>query len=503
MIAPRTLALAFSLAVAGSLGVHAQSTRPDPSRIEHGLEPTVRLAGRPDTAFDLVERMRYYHVPGVSIAVIDNDRVVWAKGFGVKTFGGADPVDTSTLFLAGSISKPIFATGLLALVQQGKLDLDRDVNSYLKSWQLPESQFTRDQKVTLRRVLSHNAGLTVWGFPGYELGTPLPTVPQILNGEKPANTPAVRNDTVPGSRWRYSGGGITIAQLVATDITGEPFPALMRRLVLQPAGMVHSTYENPPPPAFARLAASGHEKRDTPVTGGYHVYPEMAAAGLWTTPSDLARWAIAISRDYRGEASRPLSQSTVQQMLTPQVEVGGQFAGPVRSWWGLGVELQGSGDSLRFTHGGRDEGFVANLVMWPTQRRGLVIMTNGVSSGLLDEIARAFGATYGLPVAARVEKQVAPVDAATLDSLPGSYLLTAGTDTVMIRVTKRGSDLWLSTSDDPGAIRLLPQGPDSFFDVETGATWRFDRPGAAPIGAASTLSREFRGQKLVARRTGT
>ena len=491
----------LALTLIAFASARAQSVRPDPARIEHSLLPAVRLVGRADTSFDLVERMRFYHVPAVSIAVIDGDRVVYAKGFGTRTFGRTEPVDTSTLFLAGSISKPVFATGLLALVQQGKLNLDEDVNHYLKSWQLPESQYTRDQKVTLRRLLSHSAGLTVWGFPGYELGTPVPTIQQVLNGEKPANTPAVRNDTVPGARWLYSGGGITIAQLVTTEVTGEPFPELMRRLVLRPSGMVHSTYENPPPASLAGYLASGHERRDTPVPGGYHVYPEMAAAGLWTTPSDLARWAITLTRSYHGAGGGPLSPAMARQMLTPQIEVTGQNAGPVRSWWGLGVQLQGSGDSLRFSHGGRDEGFVANLFMWPKQQRGLVIMTNGVSNALIEEINRAFGEQYALPAGARVEKRLVSVDPATLDSLPGAYRVTLPRgDTIGVHVIRRGDDLWLSTSLDASETHLLPQGPDAFFDLDSGVSWRFERPQGRPLGAATKVIRELRGQRFEALR---
>jgi CubicO group peptidase (beta-lactamase class C family) len=172
----------------------------------------------------------------VSLAVVDNFKIVYASGFGVTEFGGNKLVDTSTLFLAGSISKPVFATGVLQLVEQGKLSLDADINSELKSWKLPDSRFTQTEKVTLRRLLTHSAGLTIWGFPGYEMGTPIPTVPQVLDSAGPANTGPVRSDTFPGARWRYSGGGITIAQLMSTDVTGEPFPALMKRLVLDKVG---------------------------------------------------------------------------------------------------------------------------------------------------------------------------------------------------------------------------------------------------------------------------
>jgi len=492
--------LGATLALGAVCALQAQTTQPDPTRIEHGLRPAVRVIGGRDTSFDILDRMRFYHVPGVSIAVVEGDRVVWARGFGVRQFGGTQAVDTSTLFLAGSISKPVFATGFLKLVEQGKVDLDKDVNVYLRSWHLPESAFTRDQKVTFRRILSHSAGLTVWGFPGYTLGTPIPTVAQVLNGEKPANTPAVRNDTFPGARWRYSGGGITIAQLAATDITGESFPALMRRLVLQPAGMTHSTYENPPPPPFASFTASGHERPDTVVQGGYHVYPEMAAAGLWTTPSDLGRWAIALIRAYHGGKGGPLSPAMVKQMLTPQVDVPSDFAA-VQSHWGLGVELQGTGDSLVFTHGGRDEGFVADLVMWPVQRRGIVIMTNGVSGGLLQEIERAFGAEYGLTTSARIEKTLATVPSSSLDSLPGTYYVTRGRDTVKVWVNRRGDNLWLTTSNDVTQLRLLPQGTDSFFDLESGATWRFERPSGNAAGAPTKIVRELRGQRIEAMRS--
>ncbi|HEY9226022.1 MAG TPA: serine hydrolase domain-containing protein, partial [Gemmatimonadaceae bacterium] len=192
----------------------------NPAGIDRRLRFAVRLADQPDSALSLVDRMREYHIPGLSFAVIDNYRVVFAKGYGVAEFGGTKPVDTTTLFLAGSISKPVFASGLLRIIEERRLSLDADVNEYLKSWKLPESRFTEREKVTLRRLLSHSAGLTVWGFPGYATTASIPTVPQVLDGAAPANTAAVRNDTTPGARWLYSGGGITIAQLLVTDVAG-------------------------------------------------------------------------------------------------------------------------------------------------------------------------------------------------------------------------------------------------------------------------------------------
>ena len=475
--------LVVALFVAGaSLGAQtpAGSSRPDAPdarRVEHRLRAAVRLADRPDTAFDLTERMRYYHVPGVSVAVVDDFRVVFAKGYGVAEFGGATPVDTTTLFLAGSISKPVFTTGILQLVEQGKLALDDDVNRALRSWRLPESPFTASTKVTLRRILTHSAGLTVWGFPGYEMGKPVPTLQQLLDGVPPANTPAVRSDTTPGARWLYSGGGITIAQLMATDVTGEPFPALMRRLVLARAGMSRSTFENPLPEARWREAASGHERVDTPVPGRFHVYPEMAAAGLWTTASDLARWAIALSRSYRGQEGGLLSPAMARQMISKQMPQRPPYG---NGFWGLGVQVGGDGDSLSFSHGGRDEGFVASFVMWPNRGRGLVVMTNGVSGAFIAEISRAFAEEYGAEGPPRVEKRVMSTDRATLASLEGRYAMPAGRDTLMlvVSVDPTGRALALYNPAAQRTLRLLPEGTDAFFDADSGAGWRFERDGA-------------------------
>jgi CubicO group peptidase (beta-lactamase class C family) len=484
----------LSLALAMPIAAVAQSATVDPSRIESLLRPAVRIAGREDVAYRIEDRLTYYHVPGISLAIIEEGRVVFAKGYGVKEFGTSQPVDTSTLFLAGSISKPVFASGVLRLVESGKLSLDEDVNRYLTSWKIPESKFTATEKVTLRRLLSHSAGLTVWGFPGYGVGTSIPTVPQILDGTAPANTPAVRNDTFPGARWLYSGGGYTVAQLLTTDLTGEAFPALMHRLVLEPAGMIHSTYENPPPANRVAFTSAGHERIDTPVPGRFHIYPEMAAAGLWTTAPDLARWAISITRSYLGQPGGMLSQEMAREMLKPQVQVQPPYGS---GSWGLGVSLAGDGDSLRFSHGGRDEGFVANLIMWPNRQSGFVVMMNGVNGNLITEIARAFAELYDLPALwPRVEKQVMQADPATLDAAVGSYRAANGRDTITIVVRREGDGLRLKPPAG-SELTLFQQGTDAYFDLETGVEWSFERN---ENGSVARLVRRQGTRRLVADR---
>jgi CubicO group peptidase (beta-lactamase class C family) len=297
------------LVVCAALELHAQSTRASPSasteqlihQIESCLPPPVVVNGEPPACTPLLTRMQQLHVHGVSIAVVHHGVIEWARGYGVATPSGAQ-VTAETLFQAGSISKPVAAMAALHLVQEGKLSLDADVNTILTSWKVPPSDAAPGAVITLRELLTHTGGTTVHGFPGYAAGTPVPTVVQVLNGEKPANTPAIRIEAVPGKRWNYSGGGYTIMQQMMLDVAHEPFPKLLHDTVLAPIGMTHSTYEQPLPVALQAHAAAPYTAKGEPVEGGAHTYPEMAAAGLWTTPSDLSRYIIENQRSLKGEA---------------------------------------------------------------------------------------------------------------------------------------------------------------------------------------------------------
>ncbi|HUQ90745.1 MAG TPA: serine hydrolase domain-containing protein [Bryobacteraceae bacterium] len=224
---------------------------------------------------NIAGRMRALHVPGVSIAVMEGGKIAWTAGYG-------DKVNPQTLFQAASISKPVAAMAALLMAQNGNFTLDEDVNAKLKTWKVP------DGKVTLRMLLSHSAGMTVHGFPGYEVDAPLPTLLQILDGGKPSNSAPVRVDIEPGSKWRYSGGGFTVVQQLMMDRMGWAFPEILQRMVLGRIGMRRSTYEQPLPEGMRENAATGHDRNGNPIKGRWHVYPEMAAAGLWTTPTDLA-----------------------------------------------------------------------------------------------------------------------------------------------------------------------------------------------------------------------
>ena len=356
-------------------------------RVENGLLPAEIGKGESAPKWTVSERMAHYNVVGVSVAVIDNYAIHWAKGYGVLDKDAHQAVTTETLFQAGSISKPVAATAALHLVEAGKLNLDEDVNRKLKSWHVPENEFTREQKVTLRRILSHSAGLTVHGFPGYAVDEPIPTLIEILDGKKPANTQPIRVDIVPGTKERYSGGGYTIMQLLLTDVTGEPFPQLLKSMVLDKIGMQHSSYRQPLPPDWAKAAASGYRANGSPVQGKSHIYPEMAAAGLWTTASDLARFAIEIQKSREGRSNHVLSREMTTQMLTRQTESAG-----------LGLFLQGTSQAPRFGHNGADEGFQALLVATLDSGKGAVVMANSDNGvRLAQEIVLSIAAEYGWP----------------------------------------------------------------------------------------------------------
>jgi CubicO group peptidase (beta-lactamase class C family) len=324
------------------------------------------------------------HIAGLSLAVIKDSKIVKTAAYGMVDKETKTPVTTNTLFQAGSISKPVSTLGVLHLVEEKKISLDEDVNGKLRSWKVPENEFTKDEKVTLRRILSHNAGLTVHGFPGYNALLTRPTLLQVLNGEKPANTPPIRVDIVPGSKVRYSGGGFTVMQQLVIDVTGKPFPQFLSETVLAPLGMTNSTFEQPPPNSMATNTAHGYFPNGSRVGGWWHVYPEMAAAGLWTTPTDLARCAIAVQQSFAGMTNPVVSQKLTREMLTPQKE-----------GVGLGLFLERSGKNLRFKHGGRDEGFDALLVAYAEQGFGAVLMINsndntGGLERIVDFIAREY-----------------------------------------------------------------------------------------------------------------
>jgi len=344
----------------------------------------------------LAERMRQLFTPGVSIALIDDFELGWAGGFGTLRRGEENAVSADTLFQAASISKPVFALAVMRLAKSRKIDLDADVNDYLVSWRVPEHRGWQP-RVTLRQLLSHTAGMTEHGFAGYPTSEPWPTLTEVLDGIPPANNLPIVVDLLPGLQARYSGGGMIVAQQVVTDVSGRSIPELMHELVLDPLQMTRSTYEQPLPARLAQYAAVAHTWNGAPVRGSWHVYPEMAAAGLWSTARDLGHLGVELMRILRGDASiLGLDRDSMSEMLRPQLP--DQKVG--QDYRGIGWFCTGQGDAFQFGHGGRNEGYVSLIRLVPARGQGAVVLLNSNRGfPLREEIVAAIGRQYNWPIA--------------------------------------------------------------------------------------------------------
>lgn len=424
---------------------------------ETGLRPAISVEGEPEIRWTIEERMAHWKVPGMSIAVIRDGRLAWAKAYGVKQAGTNDRVDTQTMFSVGSVSKVGAAAVTLRMVDAGELDLDRDVNEYLTGWKLPPNVHMAIRPVTLRGILSHSAGLTVHGFPDFQPGESLPTVIDTLEGRAPAKTEPVRVFFTPGSRSSYSGGGITVEQLIIETAAGLHFTKAARKYLFDPLGMQRSTYENPIPDSRGNIAKA-HDREGMPsaLPRGWETMPEMAASGLWTTPSEYAKLVIALVDSYRGGKSTFLSAALARQMMT---EVG-------RSPFGLGPQLDGQGLERRFYHGGSNDSYKAWIEGYLFTGNGTVIMTNGArGSELIVEVTRAIAAAEGWPTTRTARAPRIVLAAQELEEFVGVYAVKELDSVVAARVRepytgyrvwRDGAALYVGEAGSEKGERLVP-----------------------------------------------
>ena len=456
--------------------------------IENKLLPSLQVEGEEVDGFSIQERMEYYHIPGVSIAFLNEGKIAWAKGYGFTCADSSRLVDENTLFQAASISKPLAAFAALALVEEGKIGLDDDVNLYLKGWQVEENKFTMEEKVTLRRILSHSAGLTVHGFGGYASDDEVPGMIQILNGEEPANSGRIYPDTTPGVQYSYSGGGYTIMQKMLTDVSGKAFPELMEESVLSKIGMDQSTYQQPLPDALGVDAACGHNAGGEMIEGRWHTYPEMAAAGLWTTPTDLLKYAMEVQKSYDGESNLILSQEMILEMLTPQMNN-----------HGLGPGVGGSGELITFGHGGSNAGFRCNLYAFTKMDQGVAIMTNGDRGGqLMTEILRSFSAAYGWETYKPDLKTIVSLGGEEINKLAGQYQWTFQGRDYYLEITILENHLKGIQAWDDFSFEIYPETATKFFSKDDGTNFEFsmDEEGAVTGITVYEGSREYFFRKI-------
>jgi CubicO group peptidase (beta-lactamase class C family) len=401
-----------------------------------------------DKPFNILDRMKFYNIPGVSIAVINNHKVEWVKGYGMADKERNTPVTPQTLFQAASISKSVNAMGILKLAQDGKLDLNADINDYLRSWRFPYDSLSKGKKIIASQLLSHSAGLSVHGFRGYSTSESVPTLLQVLDGKAPANSAAVRSMFEPGIRSQYSGGGITISQLLVTDITNEAYSDYMFTKVLKPLGMTESSFSQP----YAGKAplAVGYRGDGNEVAGKFHIYPEQAPAGLWTSPAELSKFILELQMSLQGKSNKVLSQPMARLMVKPVVD----------SMVALGVFVEQKGDNKYFQHGGANEGYRCQYFGSIEGGRGVVVMVNSDNGAILQEIVNSVAVAYNWEGFYKpVVKQVVKVSDDVLSTYVGKYEITPQ---FVITVSKNGGQLMAQATGQP-PLELFAEAENKFF----------------------------------------
>ena len=459
-----------------------------PAQTRSAVDYMAAIEGKQATAgpndlstLTIAELMTRLNVPGVSIAVIRDHRIHWAKGYGIADVATGALVDTGTMFQAASMSKPVAAMAVLRAVQDGLFTLDTDINTILTSWKLDGGEFTKDRPVTPRTLTSHTSGLgDGFGFPGYDPSDSVPTVVQFLQGSKLSNVGVLFMERPPMTLMEYSGGGVTLMQQALSDARKRPFADIMRDDVLRPLGMTRSTFEQPLPASFDQNAARAHSGQGKAMGPKWHVHPEQAAAGLWTTPSDLARFLIEVQRAAAGQSNRVLSRATVQEMLSP-VGVGD---------YAVGFAIQKMGQGWYFAHGGSNWGFRATMMAHKVKGYGLVVMTNADQGGAVaNELSRRIQRAYEWDSFAEpaprgyrppVERTEITVTESVLRSYVGEYQLTPQ---VSITITLEEGRLQALPTGQSKAT-LFAEAQDRFFARVANVQFTFTR---APSGEVSGL----------------
>lgn len=350
-------------------------------RIENNLIPP--SADSSDITWSLTERMANYNIPAVSIAVIKDYQIDWARAYGWADKESQIPATTKTLFQAASISKSLNAVAVLNWVEENNVDLDTDINEHLNTWKLKSRKKAKGKKISLANILSHTGGLSGHGFNGYEIDKPLPSTEQILNGKKPANSKGIKSIFEPNKEFKYSGSAVMMTQLMLEQNTGAKYDVYIDNKVLKPLGMTESFFTQPPP-KDAPLATA-YWAQGIPLKGKYHIYPELATAGLWTTPTDLCKFIIEIQKSLIGQSNKLLTQKMTKRMLSPYLKDGNT---------GLGVFIEHLKNKTYFTHGGSNEGFKCYYYGSMEEGNGFVVMVNSENFDIFPEIVRSIFKEY-------------------------------------------------------------------------------------------------------------
>jgi len=436
------------------------------AQVRDGLLPRVSFVDEPAPVFSIDGRRTHHRVPALSVAVIRAGAIDWTAAFGEAQAGTA--ADCGTLFQAGSIAKPATLLALLRLREQGRVDLDAPIDTYLRSFTLPPGAQTVAHPVTLRNLLAHTSGLKPGGYPGYAQGERLPSDAQIARGEPPANTPKIEVVARPGEELAYSGGGYTLIEIAVQDRLQQPFERLMDDLLIRPAGLRQASFWQPLPEHALRDAATGHERDGKPVPGGWRLHPEQAAAGLWATPSDLATLLIEMHKAAQGRSAL-LSKASIDELLA------NPFDGH-----SYGFRRIGQGDTVFLTHNGGTVGYRASMTVNLKTGDGAVFMSNSDNGSELGvEFFRAVSKAYDWPGAFKdVKVRRSTPDAAAVATLGGRYAFPEGPP-VTVEVANATLTI-VFPNGDRYAMTAIEGGPLEFIHATTGVRAGFTATATGP-----------------------
>lgn len=417
--------------------------------VENNLSGRVRIS---EKGYNLEERMKFYNVKGLSLAVIHDYKIVWAKGYGWADEKEKSPVTTQTLFQAASNSKSLNGMAILKLAQDQKINLYTDINTYLKSWKFPYDSISKNKKITLADLLSHTSGIKVINFPGYSRKEKIPSITQILDGKKPSNTPAVSSEYEPGKKFQYSGIGTTITRLLVSDVTNRPYDEYMYENILHPLGMDSSFFTQPPPKNKLKQLATGYRINGNEVKNKFRIYPEQAPDGLWSTPTEMAAFVNEIMLTYAGKSQKILNQEMTKLMLSPYHNESAA----------LGVFVQQRGKAKYFTHGAGNEGFGGQYFGSFTGGNGVVVYVNSDSREIINEVINSVAYIYKWEdfFDTTVRKVIVPTDS-ICKKYVGVYVL----DDKLATVFKNGKDYYYSTTNDN--LKMYFTSDTSFFNMES------------------------------------
>ena len=415
--------------------------------IENNLIPIYSIKGQPKK-MSISDFLKRDNIPGLRIVFIDKGKMAWSADYGYADIEKKTKVNLNTVFAGASLAKPVAAVTALNLVEKGKLDLDENINEKLVEWKVPENEFTKTQKVTLRRLLSHTSGLDRQLWSEYLEKDSIPTFEQMLTGEKPSIDSGLRFFNEPGKTRKYSNTGYLIVGELIADVSGESFADAVDHLVFKPAGMTNSTFRQSLPDQLRNRVATGYSGNLRPFP--YKIYPFGAAGAIWTTPDDLGKFVISLMKDYKTDSHIILSKERSKNIFNKGDDKDK-----------LAFSLWTYKNDIIFRHTGHSLGFTSFIFGSVDKDQAVIVMSNGENTeDLFDHIQRAVAEEYKWDYFRPEFYNAASVDSQSLKQFTGQFDWEGN----FLIITKEDNKLFVLINSD--RYQLIPIAENQFLIPE-------------------------------------